>query len=179
MRCPFVDVLMYLHVYGHFVLPIGDWICNACANNLGMSVGIEGHEYAHNDAAVSDCADAINDESEERSQHLDTLLEDDNHSVDQLSEEETPLGQRNKKNSSKSKRQVLYSDDSGSRSDDNDESKEGVHSIDDIEFANESKSDNSEEETPVIQRKGKTQKMKKRLIIGSDEESGSQSDDEY
>lgn len=106
------------------------------------------------------------------------MLEDDNHSVDQHSEEETPLGQRNKKNSSKSKRRLLYSDESGPQSDDNDESKEGVHSINDIEFANESNSDHSEEETPVIQRKGKTQKMKKRLFIGSDEESGSQSEDE-
>ncbi|KAL7484091.1 hypothetical protein ACHAW6_009733 [Cyclotella cf. meneghiniana] len=158
-------------------VPPGDWICGACANNLGINVGIEGHEYAHNDVTVNDCTDAIDDESEERSQHLDTLLEDDTHSVDQHSEEEAPLGQINKKNSSKSKRRLLYLDESGPQSDDNDESKEGVHSIDNIEFANESNSDHSEEETPVIQRKGKTQKMKKRLFIGSDEESGSQSED--
>ncbi|KAL3785859.1 hypothetical protein HJC23_008747 [Cyclotella cryptica] len=155
-------------------VPPGDWICNACANDLGIDVGIEGHEYAHSDSAVD-----TDDEFEERPQRIDIPLEDDHHSIGQNSEEETPIQQRKKNNSSKPKRQVLDSDDSGSRSDDNDKSKESLLSITEMDLDNKSKSDHSEEETPVLRRKDKTRSMKRRKFIGSDEESDSQPDDEY
>jgi len=37
--------MYHLSCIGRSVVPPGDWICKKCANENGMNVGIEGHEY--------------------------------------------------------------------------------------------------------------------------------------
>jgi len=29
----------------HYIFCVGEWICKACANSLGLSTGVEGHEW--------------------------------------------------------------------------------------------------------------------------------------
>ena len=36
---------VFISLLAPVLILIGDWICNVCAKNIGMDVGIEGHEW--------------------------------------------------------------------------------------------------------------------------------------
>jgi hypothetical protein len=103
---------------------LGDWICKDCASEVGFKVGIEGYEYAPEDADVffdenETSAVYLTDTPEKprqkRSLKETVKLDDSDNSenepeFNEYSDEETPVG--HKKNSRKAKKQIIDLEDS-------------------------------------------------------------------
>ena len=97
----------------------GDWICSACANEIGFNVDIKGYEYAPDDSAV-----AIDDNSSDGVNPVDLTdtpekldLDDSDAPIDDAvehrensDEEESPVGRR--RNHKKQTKQIIDLDDS-------------------------------------------------------------------
>ena len=94
------------HTYLIIAITIGDWICKVCANDHGINVGIEGHEY---EVGGSEDEDDNDDKSNNNKNELLALDSD--------SDDEDVVHIPKKKAERQSKRKVIDL----SESDDSDE----------------------------------------------------------
>lgn len=100
----------------------GDWICEACANEVGFNVGIEGYEYAPEDSCDEsnpiNLIDTPEKPSKNRKETKPKSIDLDSENDAQFDEDakmehsdgETPVGLRKK--STKPKKQIIDLDDS-------------------------------------------------------------------
>ena len=74
-----------LNIYAACFTVIGDWICEACANTLGLKTGVEGHEW--------DAEEAKDKQKEQSSSQKD----DSNALVDSSDDEEVPVRRKKRR----------------------------------------------------------------------------------
>mmetsp|Transcript_1464 Transcript_1464/g.2661 ORF Transcript_1464/g.2661 Transcript_1464/m.2661 type:complete len:134 (-) Transcript_1464:60-461(-) len=110
---------VFISLLAPVLILIGDWICNVCAKNIGMNVGIEGHEWeveddeemeaTQNKPLVIDDSDIEDDDEEKEATQNKPLIIDDSDDDDEIA----PV-QKNKRH----KRKILETleSDSGSES---------------------------------------------------------------
>jgi len=71
--------MYHLSCIGRSVVPPGDWICKKCANENGMNVGIEGHEYK---------VEGSDEEEDDEVQEVEALANNQPLTIDDSDDEE-------------------------------------------------------------------------------------------
>ncbi|KAL7542744.1 hypothetical protein ACHAXR_012042 [Thalassiosira sp. AJA248-18] len=139
--------MYHVHCIGRGMIPPGDWICNTCANDLGMDVGIKGHEWEVDDEEedVEKADEEEEDEETEATKSKPLVIDDsdDDESIapavqikkkplviDDSDDDESiaPAVQNKKKGLKRKILETPESDDSGLESEDDDSAHKRVKS---------------------------------------------------